>query len=71
MEITVRDAVTVVHGMFFGALLLLAFTGAAAALYATSTATNHWVPTSAQRRFLSAYLAIMALLAWITVFLGA
>jgi hypothetical protein len=71
MEITVRDAVTVVHGMFFGALLLLTFTGAAAGLYATSASTNHWVPTSAQRRFFSVYLGLMAILAWATVFLGA
>ncbi|MGH8208594.1 MAG: hypothetical protein ACREU6_03185 [Steroidobacteraceae bacterium] len=71
MEITVHDAVTVVHGMFFGALLLLAFTRAAAGLYATSASINYWVPTSAQRRFLSSYLAITALLAWITVLLGA
>lgn len=71
MEITVRDAVTVMHGMFFGALLLLSFSGAAAGIYATSASTHHWAPTAAQRRFLSIYLAVMALLAWITVFLGA
>lgn len=71
MEITVRDALTVLHGMFFGALLLLTFTGAAVGLYATSASTNYWVPTPAQRRFLSIYLAFMALLAWATVLLGA
>jgi hypothetical protein len=71
MEITARDAVTVLHGMFFGALLLLSFSGAAAALYATSAARSHWVATSAQRTALSVYLAAMALAAWITVLLGA
>jgi hypothetical protein len=32
MEITFRDSATVLHGRFFGALLLLAFTGAGALL---------------------------------------
>jgi hypothetical protein len=70
MEITFRDAITVVHGMFFGALLLLAFTGAAIGLYAIS-ATNSWVPSRKQRSFFASYLAMMALLAWATVLLGA
>ncbi|MEO7066733.1 MAG: hypothetical protein ABI114_07475 [Rhodanobacter sp.] len=71
MEISVHDALAVVHGMLFGACLLLFFTGAAAGIYATSASTNYWLPTSAQRRLLTGYLAAMALLAWITVFLGA
>ena len=71
MEISVHDVMAVVHGMLFGALLLLLFTGAAAGLYATSASTNAWVPTNTQRRFLSSYLAVMALLAWITVLFGA
>jgi hypothetical protein len=71
MEITVRDAVTVLHGMFLGALLLLAFTGAAAGLYATASPSNHWAPSSGQRRFFSIYLASMAVLAWAAVLLGA
>lgn len=71
MEITVRDAVTVVHGMFLGALLLLALSGAAWSLYANSAPTSHWTLTPAQNRFLSCYLAFVALLAWIAVLLGA
>jgi hypothetical protein len=71
MEITLRDAVTVLHGMFFGALLLLAFAGAAMALYAVSTREARWNITPAQRRGLSLYVALMALLAWLTVLLGA
>ncbi len=71
MEITVRDAVTVVHGMFFGALLLVAVSAAAMGVYATSTPTGHWTPSPAQHRRLSFYLAVVALLAWITVLLGA
>jgi hypothetical protein len=71
MEITVRDAVTVVHGMFFGALLLLTLTGAATAVYATSAPPGHWVLTPTQHRALSVYLAFVAVLAWAAVLLGA
>lgn len=71
MEITVRDAVTAVHGMFFGALLLLAVSAAAMGLYATSTPTSHWTLSPAQHRRLSVCLAFVALLAWVTVLLGA
>ena len=33
MEITTRDLLTVMHGMGFGALFMLAFSGALAELY--------------------------------------
>ncbi|MGH8255187.1 MAG: hypothetical protein ACRET0_03155 [Steroidobacteraceae bacterium] len=71
MEITIRDAITVVHGMFFGALLLLSFTGGAIGLYTATAARGSWNMTDRQQKLFSTYLAIMALLAWITVFLGA
>lgn len=69
MEITVRDAVTMLHGMGFGALLLLAFSGAVAGLYSTSIAGHHW--TERERRLACAYLVAMAALAWVTVLAGA
>ena len=50
MEITLRDAATVVHGMSSGALLLLTFTGAAVWLYAISESQGRWVPTAAQHK---------------------
>jgi hypothetical protein len=71
MEITFRDAATVLHGMFFGAVLLLAFTGAGVGLYAISSPQGRWVPTAAQHKWLARYLAAMAVLAWLTVLLGA
>lgn len=70
MEISFRDAMTVVHGMFFGASLLLAFSGAAVGLYAISS-TNSRAPTRTQRNLLSIYLTVMALLAWGAVLIGA
>jgi hypothetical protein len=69
MEITLRDAVTVIHGMGFGALLLLAFSGAAVVFYGTSR--GRWVLTSGEQAFFRCYFGIMAALAWIAVFAGA
>jgi len=71
MEITFRDAVTVIHGIGFGALLLLAFSGAAAALYALSTSSTPWRPSGSDLILLRAYFWGMALLAWLAVLIGA
>jgi hypothetical protein len=68
MEITVRDLVTVLHGMGFGALFMLAFSGALAELYRLSG------PAAAGGRgqtLLGVYLIAMVILAWLTVFSGA
>ena len=46
MEITVRDAITVVHGMFFGALLLLSFLPASSAQCSTRMRRSVAVRTS-------------------------
>jgi hypothetical protein len=71
MEITLHDAMTVLHGMFFGALLLLALAGVALVLYATATPTNPWRLTPAQNRMLTSYVTLTACLAWATVLIGA
>ena len=69
MEITLRDAVTMLHGMGFGALLLLAFTGGIVGLYSTSISNHSW--TARERKLASSYLIGMAVLAWCTVLAGA
>lgn len=71
MEITLRDAMTVVHGMLFGALLLLALAGCTVAVYATASSTNPWRLTPAQNRLLAGFVTLSACLAWATVLLGA
>jgi hypothetical protein len=71
MEITLRDAVTVVHGMGFGGLLLLAFSGAGVALYAVCASPSNWTPTAGEGRFLGLYFSLMAALGWLAVFAGA
>jgi len=69
MEITFRDAVTVMHGMAFGGLLLLTFSGAGIALYAISA--GGWTRRPAKTGFLGWYFSAMAALGWLTVFAGA
>jgi hypothetical protein len=69
MEFTARGLWTLIHGMGFGGLYLLACGGAIVELgrrYAPSAAPV----TSGDERFLRIYLAGMAALAWLTVLTG-
>ena len=67
VEITIRDLVTVIHGMGLGALFMLAFSGALAQLYrAQSTQRGN-----SEQSLLAIYLISMVVLAWLTVFSGA
>lgn len=70
MEITVRSLWTLIHGMGFGALYLLACSGALVELwrrYGPGTPQ----PAAGDEAFLRVYLTVMAALAWLTVFTGA
>ena len=71
MEITSRSLWTLIHGMGFGALYLLACSGALVELYRryapTATHADEWHSDV----FLRVYLAVMAALAWIAVLSGA
>ena len=71
MEITLRDAITVVHGMGFGGLLLLAFSGAGIVLYSVRVSGSSWTPTAREGRFLGLYFSAMAGFAWLAVLAGA
>jgi hypothetical protein len=69
MEISLRDLITVLHGMGFGALFMLAFSGAIAELYrmsAPGAAAN-----GGEQRLLRIYLSAMVILAWAAVLSGA
>lgn len=68
MEITLRDFFTVLHGMGFGALFMLAFSGAVAELYRMSAPTVAF--SLRGQRLLRLYLVSMVILAWATVLLG-
>jgi hypothetical protein len=71
MEISSHDLWTVLHGMGFGALFMLAFSGALAELYRMSIPGAPGQPTRREQNLLTLYLLAMVVLAWLTVFSGA
>jgi uncharacterized membrane protein len=68
MEITTRDFFTVLHGMGFGALFMLAFSGAIVELYRISVAPTQM--SAKGQQLLGLYLVAMVFLAWLTVLTG-
>jgi hypothetical protein len=70
MEITTRELWTLIHGMGFGALYLLAGSGAVVALYRKRSVGTQDANAHGEVRFLAIYLSAMALLAWLTVLSG-
>jgi hypothetical protein len=71
MEITTRSLWALIHGMGFGALYLLACSGALLELYSFTGASPRPEATSGQACFLKVYLLTMAVLAWAAVLTGA
>jgi hypothetical protein len=71
MEISIRALWTLMHGMGFGALYLLACSGALVELYRFATLSPASEPTPGQERFLKFYLLTMVVLAWAAVLTGA
>lgn len=71
MEITTHDFLTALHGMGFGALFMLAFSGALAEVYRISAPGLPSAMSSREQTLLGFYLAAMVILAWLTVFSGA
>jgi hypothetical protein len=70
MSITAREGWTVVHGMVFGAVFLLAFTGGLAGLYSLRP---EWVTVEGvKERLLRMKVGLwtMATIAWVTVITG-
>jgi hypothetical protein len=71
MEITARALWTLIHGMGFGAVYLLACSGALVELYRLALPSAPAGFTAGQERFLKFYLITMAVLAWGAVLIGA
>jgi hypothetical protein len=71
MEITTRSLWTLIHGMGFGALYLLACSGLLVELYRLPAPPTPSEPTPTQLRFLKIYLIKMVVLAWAAVLTGA
>jgi len=71
MEITCRSLWTLLHGMGFGALYLLACSGALVELYRRYAPNTATPLAPGDDRFLKIYLVAMSVLAWLTVLTGA
>ena len=71
MEITLRSLFTMIHGMGFGALYLMACSGALVELHRHYSKPMGPETAIENEHFLAIYLAVMAVLAWITVLTGA
>jgi hypothetical protein len=71
MEITLRGLWTLIHGMGFGALYLLACSGALIELYRFTTSSAPVGETVREEKFLKVYLVAMVVLAWAAVLTGA
>jgi hypothetical protein len=67
MEITLRSVLTILHGMGFGALFLLAFSGA----FFELVRTGQGITTPSSERPVRIYLLVMVVLSWLTVLSGA
>jgi hypothetical protein len=67
MEITLRSLLTILHGMGFGALFLLAFSGAFVELVRLGKGST----APPNENLLRVYLLVMTILAWLTVLSGA
>jgi hypothetical protein len=71
MEITARALWTLIHGMGFGALYLMACSGALVELYRRYSPHAPAAIFASDERFLRIYLVVMAVVAWVTVLTGA
>jgi hypothetical protein len=71
VEISFRDMMTVLHGMGFGALFMLAFSGAIGVIYATTAAGPQWAASGWNNMMFRFYLISMAVLAWLATLSGA
>jgi len=71
MELTARGIWTMIHGMGFGALYLMACSGALVELYRRYSSPLGPAVTEKDEKFLRIYLTAMAVLAWLTVLTGA
>ncbi|MFI4933937.1 MAG: hypothetical protein ACHP7N_04920 [Caulobacterales bacterium] len=70
MELSFRDLIVILHGMGFGVLFMLAFSGAIGVIYATAVAGPQWSAPPGHDRMFRFYLISMTALAWLTVLSG-
>jgi hypothetical protein len=70
MVLSVRDLITILHGMGFGVLFLLAFSGAIGVIYASAASSESTRFSAAHDKMFRFYLISMAVLSWLAVLSG-
>jgi hypothetical protein len=68
MEVTTHDLISMLHGAGFGALFMIAFSGALTELYRLGSQTEGG---NGESPLLAFFLVAMVILSWLTVFSGA
>ena len=71
MQTNFRELMTALHGLAFGGLLLLAFSGALVELYRICSPGRSAALSAGEGKWMRFYLVAMAVLAWGTVLSGA
>ncbi len=71
MEVTTHDLLSMLHGVGFGALFMLAFSGALTELYRLGSQGAPAVADAKEPSLLTFFLVSMVILSWVTVFSGA
>jgi hypothetical protein len=71
MHMNGREVWTVIHGMVFGFIFLLGFSGAIYGLYSLKANWGTEEGNAKNARFLKTYMWILAVLVWAAVFTGA
>jgi len=66
-----REIITALHGIGFGGLFLLAFSGALIGIFRVCTIDTSSSPSVCERKFLRIYFITMVVFAWGTVLSGA
>jgi hypothetical protein len=70
MQISVREFITVIHGLLFGSFFILGIFGIVVELTRSAYATEPSKLTAVGRSFASLYLSITAVLGWAAVLAG-
>jgi hypothetical protein len=70
MVLSVRDLITTLHGMGFGVLFMLAFSGAIGVIYTTAAGGDVRSSSLTHKKMFRFYLISMAGLSWLTVLSG-
>jgi hypothetical protein len=70
MVLSLRDLITILHGMGFGVLFMLAFSGAIGLIYTSTLGSDLLANSPRHTQMFRFYLISMAILSWLAVLSG-